>query len=111
MALTVWKRLRPVDIAVLIYNFTITLHILISAGKLPDWSSMLIIHGAIFGGIAWLATTDDNNSSPLVQWIKIVYPVTLLVWFYPEVGRSSSYRYPRESRFHAHVVGTLHLPE
>mgnify|MGYP001158093602 FL=1 len=86
MALTVWKRLRPVDIAVLIYNFTITLHILISAGKLPDWSSMLIIHGAIFGGIAWLATTDDNNSSPLVQWIKILYPVTLLVWFYPEVG-------------------------
>ena len=86
MALTVWKRLRPVDSAVLIYNFTITLHILISAEKLPDWHFLLMIHAAIFAGITLLAVADGDNSSPLLVWLKVLYPVMLLGWFYPEVG-------------------------
>jgi len=86
MALTRWNRLRPVDAAVLIYNFTITLHILLSAGKLPDWSSLLIIHTAIFGGVVWLATNDFDSSNSIISWVKTLYPLALLVWFYPEVG-------------------------
>ncbi|MFQ6607508.1 MAG: phosphatase PAP2 family protein [Fidelibacterota bacterium] len=84
MAVTRWNRLRPVDVAVLVYNLTITVHILISAGKLPDWSFLLIIHAAIFAGIAWLIT--NNNSPSLKTWLKTLYPIVLLVWYYPEVG-------------------------
>ncbi len=67
------------DRVVLLYNTTITVHIALSHGKLPNWPELLGIH-LFISAVTWFVSSRD------VRWLHRWYPLILLLWFYPETG-------------------------
>lgn len=77
---------RLVDRAVLFYNITITIHIIVSSSKLQNWPVLLGIHLAIFIAIWFIVKNDKKGTGSFPYWLHVWYPMILILWFYPETG-------------------------
>ena len=75
-----------IDRIVLIYNATITAHIIISIPRLPNWPFLLSVHLLIFIVIWLIAKNDREKTGAFYPWIHTWYPLMLLLWYYPETG-------------------------
>lgn len=80
------SRFNPADRIVLIYNATLSFHIMVTHSRLDHWLALLGVHLSIFLAVWLMARHDSNQTGSVVHWLHTWYPIILLLWFYPETG-------------------------
>jgi membrane-associated phospholipid phosphatase len=78
--------LNPVDSLVLLYQAVIAL--VIATGNLPADLKVNLIeqHAVIFTVLLLLLWLFRRNKNPVVQFIKDIYPLAAMLFFYKEIG-------------------------
>ncbi len=77
--------LNPVDKTLLIYLFTLTIHVLLTVDFVPN--PLLHIGANIFisVGILLIAFLHKKHSGQIIDFVHLFYPVCLLIWLFPQV--------------------------
>ena len=103
--------LLPVDWIVLAYNLSILVLVMMSPSLAGDRSYLITAHLFLFLWIFLLVLTSVHRKTRLNRWIRIWYPLLLLLWFTPETGALQHSLFPRNFDPELLVVETELFPE
>jgi len=101
----------PTDWIVLIYNFSILTLVTLSPGVKENRSFLLATHLFLFLWVFLLVLNTNHRHTRLNRWIRLWYPLLLLLWFTPEAGTLHHTLFSRNFDTELLVVETELFPE
>lgn len=77
---------NPADRAVLLYDAALFVLIASARERVDGWELLLVVHALLAAAVVVLAALDRSGATGAVRSVHLLYPIILLLWFYPEVG-------------------------
>jgi membrane-associated phospholipid phosphatase len=79
------RTLNPVDKTLLIYLFTLTVHVVLAYDAALNPLLHIGANMFISVGIVLIALLNRKTHEPLIDFVHLFYPVCLLIWLFPQV--------------------------
>ncbi|MEE2876232.1 MAG: hypothetical protein VX822_00405 [Candidatus Neomarinimicrobiota bacterium] len=108
---TFLHRLLPLDWILLAYNLSILVLIIMSPHSSENKSSLITIHLFMLLWLFFLVLTSAHQETRLNRWMRLWYPLLMLLWFTFETGLLQHTLFPRDFDPELLVLETGLFPE
>lgn len=107
----IFRNLLPVDWIVILYNISIIILFYLSPHLILNQGYMLSVHFLIIIWILFLAWNNGMRETKINRWLRLWYPLILLIWFTPETGLLQNALFHRSFDTELLIVETTLFPE
>jgi hypothetical protein len=101
----------PADWIVITYNLSIFILVMLSPNAAGNRSFLIAAHLFLFLWVFLLVLTTNLQQTRLNHWIRLWYPLLLLLWLTPETGVLQNTLFPRNFDPELLIVETELFPE
>ena len=108
---TYLRGMIPADWIVLTYNLSVFILVILSPDTVGNRSFLMTAHLFLFLWVFLLVLTSNLRKTRLNRWIRLWYPLLLLLWFTPETGVLQHTLFPRNFDPELLLVETELFPE
>ena len=109
--LSLFKNLLPVDWVILTYNTTILIFLSFAGSKITESGYFILIHWLIIGWVFSLSWSNGIRKTKLNEWLRIWYPIFVLIWFIPEIALLQKFHVLRNFDPEVLLVETTLFPQ